>query len=58
MSTKRIATAMTGTIEIPDDIDVDAELEILAELAHWHESSAQCNMMFDAAAMAAERSKE
>ncbi len=48
---------LEGQIEIPDDIDVDAELEILAELARWHESSAQCNMMFDAAATAG-RSKE
>ncbi len=48
---------LQGTIEIPDDIDVDAELDILAELARWHESSAQCNMMFDAAAMAESEEK-
>lgn len=49
---------LQGQIEIPDDIDVDVELEILAELARWHEYSAKCNMMFDAAAIAAERKEE
>ena len=46
---------LQGTIEIPDDIDVDAELQILKELARWHEYSAQCNMIFDAAVKAVER---
>ncbi len=34
-------------IEIPDDIDVDAELAILAELNRWHEESARTTYMFD-----------
>lgn len=43
---------------VHNNVDVDAELQILEELARWHESSAKCNMMFDAAAMAVEGNTE
>lgn len=35
-----------GDIEIPNDLNVEAEMQVLQELARWHEESARTNYVF------------